>query len=218
MKGTQPLLLIAIAAMLGVGSVLGGAFVHHSSAAEMDRVMIGAATSGTKNYVAVDLQGVSTREIGLGAWTIDVTYDPASVSLAGCLPFERSFCYPAYAPGIARVTGASASGLENDFVLATLVFRCNDSSSATTLGLDIDVWAYSTIPEDPQVEPELVDGSITCLAPAPTSAATVTPVAISLPSTGSGPPVPSTLLWLIAALAAFGLAAASGAITMRRRA
>ena len=59
---------------------------------------------------------------GLGAWTIDVTYDPKTVEVTSCKGESGSICNASFAPGVVRVTGASASGLSGPQTLAAISF------------------------------------------------------------------------------------------------
>lgn len=61
----------------------------------------------------------------LGAWTVDVQYDPQALTLVDCTPAGGSACNTAFAAGVVRIVGASASGLPAGQPLATLHFKAN---------------------------------------------------------------------------------------------
>lgn len=46
----------------------------------------------------------------LGAWTVDIGYDPTSVRILDCAAPGSSVCNTAYAPGIVRVSGVATGG------------------------------------------------------------------------------------------------------------
>lgn len=85
---------------------------------------------GHANSVALqaDVSGA-----GLGAWEIDVGYDPKLVKISSCNAPAGAVCNPNYAPGTVRISGASAEGLSGAQTLATLdVEPLKPGSSATS--------------------------------------------------------------------------------------
>ena len=56
----------------------------------------------------------------LGAWSIDVSYDPATTKVTSCEAPEGSVCNTGYQSGTVRISGANASGLRGEQTLATL--------------------------------------------------------------------------------------------------
>lgn len=72
----------------------------------------------------------------LGAWTIDLTYDPTAVKIDACTPIGGSVCNPSYAVGIVRVSGASGDGLSGSQSLARIDFegvRKHNAASALAI-------------------------------------------------------------------------------------
>ena len=164
--------------------------------------------------LAVGEQGVVAIEAdapGLGAWTIDVHYEPSVVSFLSCVELEdmgggsleTGVCSEQSAPPRVRVRGASAAGLQSLSTLAQIVFRC-ETQGATELRLDFQAGGDATIavPQPPR-NFEIQNGTITCSSALPAE----------LPSTGVAEPrsasapvaVPLAVLGvvLLAALAAF---------------
>ena len=78
------------------------------------------AAAGARTTVTLAIDAGSA---GLGAWTVEVTYDPNAVKVASCQPAAGSLCNTNAAPGVVRITGASATGLSGDAALATLSFE-----------------------------------------------------------------------------------------------
>ena len=152
--------------------------------------------------IDVGQQGTVTLAVAdhvdlLGAWMIEVNYDPAVVQPADCVPIENSTCDLDQGDTPIRITGASADGLTGDFALATIAFNC-ETEGSSSLSVIIDVWGVPTIDFGPP-PPEMVNGAITCVAPSST-----TPV---LPGTGSGTETSKgRSRWFIVALAFGGLA------------
>jgi hypothetical protein len=92
----------------------------------------------------VQVQASATA--GLGAWTVDVTYDPTLVKVTGCTPSVGSaVCNPAFAPNTIRITGASATALSGPQTLAKVTFTAvGASGSSSTVGLAVKTFATAT--------------------------------------------------------------------------
>ena len=79
---------------------------------------------------------VDAGTAGLGAWTVDLTYDAQAVRLVSCEPVAGSLCNATFAAGSVRITGASGSGLIGSQALARLTFeglRSNRDQSSLTV-------------------------------------------------------------------------------------
>src|SRR5206468_13036310 len=79
-------------------------------------VKIGSAIIVPNGNGTVDLTAFSNGTEVLGSWGIDITYDPAVVSVTGCTatvfgaPDGQAICNPAYASNKVRVGGADSGG------------------------------------------------------------------------------------------------------------
>lgn len=160
---------------------------------------------------------------GLGAWTIDISYDADVVTPTDCDGGDaNSVCNIDYAPGEAvRVTGASAQGIDTEKVLGNITFMCADTAGDTDLTATLNVLADATIgnPADISGDADVSNGSISCAVAAPTSTAAVEPT--KLPITGAfdgGSGGSSDMGWILAALSMAGLAAVAGFGALRMRA
>ena len=97
---------------------------------------------------------------GLGAWTVDVAYDPAALKVTGCTAADGGICNPDYAPEVIRITGASASGLVGTHTLASIGFERLGHGGASPLMLTpITLTNPAGEPEQP-----LADGGSTVRA------------------------------------------------------
>ena len=194
--------------------VLAGSFSTPRAEAGGGTISVGAATVAVGGEGTVSLQSLSMAAPGLGAWSMNIVYDPALVQQTGCAPQSGSVCNPNFAPNTIRVTGASANGLVGNATLATFTFRCIGVSTSA-LAVTVDTLADAT-PGDPQdITAGTTNGSVTCLTPStpsqpgPTAAApTATPVAAGGPNAGFGPGGTNStvLIWLVAGLAGAGVA------------
>lgn len=99
---------------------------------------------------------------GLGAWTVDVTYDNSVVSVIACdgLP-AGNVCNPAFDDDTVRVVGAVATGLEGDTVIGRIIFQC-DGAGESPLDLFIETFADGTIGDPLELVPHVEHGAITC--------------------------------------------------------
>src|SRR3990172_2827968 len=114
----------AIIAMC-VLTVLGSGLLPSSPASAVGpAVSIGSLEMGVEFEGKVDLKALGIADPGLGAWTIDVHYDPEVVTLLECGAEHGGICNAHFAENAVRVTGVSAKGLDGDSFLATLFFGC----------------------------------------------------------------------------------------------
>ena len=101
------------------------------------------------------------RTPGMGAWTIDITFDTSVVSVAECDPvLSTAVCNPAYEDDTVRVVGASL-GIESEAVLGRITFLC-DQAGESALTVSIDVLADGTIGDPQLLASHIEHGTITC--------------------------------------------------------
>jgi hypothetical protein len=122
---------------------------------------LGSATAATGANVPVDLKILGFKAPGLGAWTIDITYDTDVVSVKTCKPSQASVCNPKYDDNTIRVAGAVGLGLQGDTLLATLTFTCKHAGTSA-LKVSIDVLADGTIGAPQDTAANVGDGTVTC--------------------------------------------------------
>jgi hypothetical protein len=210
---------LGLAGVLAAALVAGSAFLVVSQA---------SAVSGTLSIsspaIAPGGQGVADLRsnvptLGLGSWTVDITYDPTKISVVGCLPPQpHSVCNPNFASNKVRIAGASSSGLIGDTSLATITFHMLGATTSTCgsspLTLSTSVFADATVGNPQNITlTATTNGTITCAA-----AATATPLpALVQSGTGPGSDNGFTYGWLIVGLVSAGLAALAGYGALRTR-
>ncbi len=215
-RSVIPKLCVLVTAAVGLGAAVSAGHASAGSAL----VTIGSATANVGAEVSVDLQALGIPEPGLGAWTVDITYDPAVVSRVRCSA-PIGVCSTAYRADAMRVTGASATGLVGDTTLATLTYWC-EAAGVSPLELEVSPFGDLTpaVPQD--IEYAVVHGSITCVEPSePTATEEQSPtetVAPSLPPTGAGGGSGGAPGPLIVTLAGAGAAALAFVSALRLRA
>jgi len=205
--------LVAAAAVAAIGAGL----LVSSVLAVSGTVGIGSASAAPGGSATVELSA-NVGSPGLGAWTVDITYDATVVSVADCTGGDaNSVCNPAYTADSVRVTGASAMGEEGDTVLSEITFDCEDAEATSALTLAVSVFADATAGAPADITYTASNGSIDCAVPPTEAAPTDTPEP-DLPATGmGGDGSGGGLGWLIAVLAGTGAAAVAGFGALRLR-
>jgi len=218
MKGVKSMKLglLATAAVL---ALVGGLMVAQVSA-QGPELNLSDGTAAPGDDATVELS--ANVPDGLGAWTVDISYDTDVATATDCEGEAGSVCNPEFAADTVRVTGASATGLDEETVLASITFTCEDAEADTDLTIAISVFADATIgdPQDISGDTTVSDGSVSCAEPvvaAPTNTPVIVPSGFG-PSDGSDGDGGSSS-WVIAALAGAGVAALAGfgALRMRTR-
>ena len=131
----------------------------------------------------------------IGAWTVDVHYDPTLVKLTDCKAASGSVCNVNLAKDTLRVVGASAAGLTGSDVLATLTLAAaGESTGATTLHVQTsDLTNARGAPVVATATDGQVDlGAGSPVRPAATpSLASTTPTPAATPAVRSATPTPA---------------------------
>lgn len=118
---------------------------------------------------------------GVGAWTIDLHFDPEMLTGVECTPQAGGgICNEDYRPGIARVVGTDIYGLEGDAALASMAFTCKKPGESA-LELTISVFVDATPGDPTDIDAKIVNGTAIC-SDEPPPAPTATPP-------GSGPKI-----------------------------
>ena len=212
MKGLKNVRL-GLAGILAAALVAVGAFLVVSQVSAVSGTLsISSPTIAPGGQGTADLRS-NVPAPGLGAWTVDITYDPTKVTVASCAPAQGGVCNPNFAANQVRITGASANGLLGDTSLGTITLTAASSCSGTTpLTLSTNVFADATIGNPTNITVSPSNGTITC-------AVAATPLPRPGP-VGQGPSDGGSSTWLIVGLAGAGLAmlAGYGALRLRSKA
>ena len=154
-------------------ALLGAGFLASSQVAAQDEaISVGSGTVAIGAEGSVPLDALDMPEPGLAAWSIDITYDPAVVTVLDCVEEAgAAFCNESYddpdteeneASYTIRLAGASGQGLVGDTTLATLTFRCDAEGTSALSLITVDV--HDGTQGDPQrIEAAALDGEISCV-------------------------------------------------------
>ena len=201
-----------------IGLLLCAATPMASAGGDDGVLRIDSRTALVGELVPVTLEAIDIPQL-VGAWTIDIQYDPDVIAATECVAYYGGVCSTAFRADTLRVIGASRTGLTGDFDLATFVFRCAERRGTTDLTIEREIWG-SGIPEDPPLASTIVDGAISCEEPAtetsaPQSTATPRP---GLPPTGAGADSASFRSWPFLLLVLASVAFVLSVFAVRRRA
>ena len=158
--GTE-LKVAALAAALAAGLLVIGTGSAAGETVSISRTTVEPGGQGDADLIAHGLQAP-----GLGAWTIDIIYDPSVVTPLGCGEQSGSVCNVDFAPNLVRIVGAKAEGLLGEVKLASITFRC-DGSGATALTIALQEFADATDGEPMTINAETIEGAVYCTPQAP---------------------------------------------------
>ena len=193
--------LVGVAAVAAV--LLGGLLLAGTAHAQEDGVDVGSETAAVGEEGSVDVGAHDISAPGLGAWTLDISYDNSVISAVGCTAEEGGVCNPNFANDTVRISGASAGGLEGDTELGTIDFECGDDGGTSDLTLSLFTFADATVGGPADIDATVSSGTFTCVSGGPATGTGFTP-----DGSGNG--------WLLAVLAYLGVAAlAVGALRWR---
>ena len=169
-------------ASLAAAVVAGGVLLPALTSAAQGTVRIDSAQAGVGQYADIILSARDVGTPGIGAWTIDVTYDPATVSVIECQAEHGGICNAAFAQDVVRVAGISVTGLVGDSELAGISFRC-ERAGVSLLGIRIDVFSDASLGEPQPIDAAILTGSLTCSdEPPPPTPTTVVPTPTEVPA------------------------------------
>lgn len=176
------------ALLLAVVALAAGLFFHAQVSAGAPAVSFGSLSESVGQQGTVDLQALNIAAPGLGAWTVDITYDPLVVSVVDCAGQSGSLCNPAYAEDTVRVAGFSIFGAIGDSTLASITFVCA-SEGSSQLNLTIATFIDATVGGSLPIDASIDNGLAICsaLEPSPEPSPTSEPEPSPEPSPTSEP-------------------------------
>ena len=174
MNGQKRLVLRAVVAVLAVGALVGA--LSGTASAQEELIAVDSTSAAVGELATVSVESLNIPVPGLGAWTFDITYDPAILFASACIPENGSVCNPGFAEDTVRITGASAGGVLGDATLAVLLMRC-EAEGTSPLTLDVALIVDATIGAPADIVAGSQSGSVTCTAassvdPTPTPSST----------------------------------------------
>ena len=158
-KGLPIRVMAAVAAALAIAI---GIVTIASAQEELISIDSASLSVGAEGSVSVNALNIS--DPGLGAWTIDITYNSAVASAEACIPQQGGVCNPAFESNIVRITGAAAQGIIGDNSLGAIVFRCN-AVGTSPLTVNVPLLVDGTIGDPQPILAFAQNGTIACSAP-----------------------------------------------------
>ncbi len=157
------------ALLLAAVALAAGLFFHAQVSAGAPTVSIGSLSKSVGEQGTVALQALDIPAPGLGAWTIDITYDPQVVSVVDCAGGLGGMCNPAYADGTVRVAWFSIFGEIGDSTLATITFAC-ESGGSSQLALTLETFIEANLGGSLPIDASIDDGLAICSSSGPPGA------------------------------------------------
>jgi hypothetical protein len=149
-------------------TLLGTAFAtgdvrDQAQAGEVAAIRVGSLTQVVDQTGAVTLQSRNMPLPGLGAWTIDVSYDGDVITPSSCTGLAGGICNATYDLETVRAVGAIGSGGHTgNRDLASIAFHC-DSPGLSPLHITIQILADGTSGNPQPIDAITQDGSVLCV-------------------------------------------------------
>ncbi len=140
------------------------------AAAEDATVGVSTVTIGLGQQAVVVVEALQITAPGLGAWTIDIAYDPDVITPVACSATLGGICNIAFDATTIRVLGVSALGVAGDVELGEFVFECKEAGESA-LELTVSVLADATLGAPQPIAAVIQHGSVTCSVEPPPIAA-----------------------------------------------
>lgn len=198
-------------ALFGALLALEGLWLSRSVSAQELGLIIGAPRATVGEEMSVDIEARDMRATGLGAWTLDIMYDPDLLDATFCATgVGFSACNPDFANGTVRLNGASIESFpeEGALALATMLFKCLAPGEAQ-LTVVPRILVDQTLAEPQPIDATVQSGSFTCEVAAAATPTSINATPTALPHTGAGgqPGSDDLLHALIALMSGVGIAA-----------
>jgi hypothetical protein len=151
-----------VAAVAGALLLAASVVSHAGASSGGPAITVDSLTSNVGGIAKVEVSIADVTSPGIGAWTVDVHFDPDILTGVSCTTEQGGgICNAQYDDGVARVVGTNIYGLEGDASLASLGLACK-APGETVLELTSSVFVDAT-PGDPQdVEAKIVNGTAVC--------------------------------------------------------
>ena len=167
---------------LAIGGVLAGALVlagmareGRSAAAVTGTVIsVGSASVQSSQSAAVSVDASNVPAPGLGAFTLDVKYNPAIAGSPSCTAAAGFFCNAAFASNKVRCGGFDANGRAGNVPLCSITFTAVGPAGQCS-ALELSVGEFVDVNSDGI--PRTTSNGSFCVDTPPTATPTLTPTA-----------------------------------------
>lgn len=127
-------------------------------------ITVGSLDSNVDGVGKVEVRVENIGPPGIGAWTVDLHFDPEVVTGVVCTEGQGgSICNAQYAEGVARIVGTNIYGLEGNALLASVGFACK-AEGETSLELTYSVLVDATPGDPTDIDAKIENGSAKCKA------------------------------------------------------
>ena len=125
-------------------------------------ISVTSATCRPLDSVSVEVRAKDSLA-GIGAWTVDISYDASLLTASRCVARSGGMCNEAFSTDTVRFTGASAEGKRSEVLLGTIDFIAGAVPGIAVLAISVSVLADATVgaPRDTRAGLVTQDGAIT---------------------------------------------------------
>lgn len=150
-----------VALFAGGIALLVSLMISPAVSAQGAEVGVSSAKAQVGHDVAVYIDAEHIDEPGLGAWAVDVEFNPEIVTALSCTAHQNSLCNADYSDHAVRFVGSRVDGLTGAFDLGEVVFDCKNVGKSG-LELSVSVFADTTLGAPQPIGVVVTHGSITC--------------------------------------------------------
>lgn len=176
---------VGLAAALTALIALSASWGFSRASAQGPAVSASSLNAQVGALAKVEVSALAMPAPGLGAWTIDIHYDPSLLTIVGCAATQDGICNPHYNATTLRFTSTNIAGLQGDTVLASIGLTCRVAGQGH-LELSVSVLADATLGNPRPITAALQNGAVTCTSPG-TPTPTPTPTYSAPQPTGTPP-------------------------------
>jgi len=124
MQRRPPVRWLALLAALAAAAALGGSLWAASGGAAPDaRVSVGSASAAPNQQAVVSVEAEGVPSPGVGAFVVDIDYDPAVAKPVTCQPSAGFVCNAGYTSGSVRCGGFDVYGRTAGVALCAITFQ-----------------------------------------------------------------------------------------------
>ena len=167
-----------VAILTGIIALSFTSMASPQAEAEDAAVSVSSAQVELGQQAVVQIEALNIAAPGLGAWTLDIAYDPDVITPVACSAELGGICNIVFDATTIRVLGVSALGVDGDAELGEIVFECKQAGESA-LELTASVFADATLGAPQPIAAVIKHGSVTCSAE---------PLPTATPEPGSEPP------------------------------
>jgi hypothetical protein len=168
MPRPRSLWYLSITRLIAVAALAAAAFAASNVLAATPTVSTESVQLGVGQSGQSRLRALNVDPPGVGAWTVDVTYNPAIITIVDCEPYRGGLCNASYRDDKIRTNGVEVLGVSGNITLATIEVSCK-AVGTSPLSVSISVFADTTAGNPQPIETNVGHGQVVCSEEPPES-------------------------------------------------